>query len=76
MLVNRALLYLELGDWSNGLLDFIMAGKVCKGCSVSHAFYKYTVLVSVKLCHKSDQFFKFILHLCTDEVADFIHELY
>ena len=29
VLVNRALLYLELGDWSNGLLDFIMAGKVC-----------------------------------------------
>ena len=28
VLVNRALLYLELGDWANGLLDFIMAGKV------------------------------------------------
>lgn len=30
VMVNRALLYLEMGDWANGLLDFIMAGKAVK----------------------------------------------
>ncbi len=29
VLINRALLYLELGDWANSLLDFISASKVC-----------------------------------------------
>lgn len=28
VLINRALLYLELGDWANSLLDFISAGNV------------------------------------------------
>ncbi|XP_064400384.1 uncharacterized protein LOC135346636 isoform X3 [Halichondria panicea] len=30
VLINRALLYLELGDWANSLFDFIAAGKVLK----------------------------------------------
>ncbi len=30
VLINRALLYLELGDWANSLVDFISAGKVCE----------------------------------------------
>ncbi len=28
VLINRALLYLELEDWDNSLFDFIAAGKV------------------------------------------------